>query len=376
MKLDRLAGFEVDRFLDQYWQRQPCLIHGWLEPNSQSLADMLALADHHDLPSRLVSGRQDSANWTLTHGPLELDDLPDSDRDWTVLVQEMDKVCPDVAEILEQFRFLPDWMIDDVMISQAADGGSVGAHVDAYDVFLVQAEGQRCWQLATRYDQRLDERFEMALLTNWKAEIEVLVSPGDVLYLPAGIAHHGIARGPCQTWSVGLRTPSGPEMLFYLAEFLVGNDSRAPRLQPARPDRTQPAAIDPNTLARARGLIADCLSLDDQALAEMMARMLTSWRLWHGAPGLDDRDQAMRHLAAGHQLALASNARLAVLNQGKNRRLFINGESIECPPELAEELATSRTLRPAWHEHPDAVDQLIELGAIASLPRPRIVASR
>ena len=376
MKLDTLEGFDAARFLDQYWQHKPCLIRGWLEPRPQTLAEMLSLAETHDLPSRLVSGNQESANWELIHGPLESDDLPEVGYDWTVLVQEMDKVSPDVSKILEQFRFLPDWMVDDVMISQAADGGSVGAHVDAYDVFLVQAEGQRRWQLATSYDNQLDDRFEMALLAHWKPQVEVLVNPGDVLYLPAGIAHHGVAVGTCQTWSVGLRTPSGPEMLFYLAESLVESGGQAERLKCKRPDLAQPALIDPGTLDQARTLLQGCLSLDDQGLGEILGQMLTSWRLWHGQPSLEDTEQALRHLAAGHALNLASNARLAMLDQGQGRRLFVNGEAIECPTGLAIELAASRKLSPAWHEQAEAIDHLIELGAIARLPRPRIVASR
>lgn len=376
MKLDRLTGFEAETFLDRYWQRKPCLIQGWLKPPPQALGEMLDLARNHDLPVRLVSGKQEEANWMLAHGPLEYGDMPRTESDWTLLVQEMDKAKPEVAEILAQFRFLPDWMIDDVMISQAVDGGSVGAHVDAYDVFLVQAEGQRLWQLAADFDQRLDDRFEMAILASWEAETEVLATAGDVLYLPAGIAHHGVAVGSCQTWSVGLRTPSGPEMLFFLAESLVESRNQTERLGIMRPDPTLPALIDAGALARARTLLADCLTLDDQALGQVMGQMLTSWRLWQGEPTLTDSDQAMRHLVAGHALSLASSARLAILGEGESQQLFINGEIVESRPELAVELAGSRKLSPAWREQAESVEQLIELDAIAELPRPRIVASR
>jgi 50S ribosomal protein L16 3-hydroxylase len=375
MKLAHLKGFDAERFLDQYWQRQPCLIEAWLKPRPQPLGELLRLAETHDLPTRLVSGRQERADWMLTHGPLDAGDLPDG-ADWTLLVQEMDKISPAVADILAHFRFLPDWMIDDVMISQAADGGSVGAHVDAYDVFLVQAEGQRQWELAARYDQQLDERFEMALLANWASEVSIRVNPGDVLYLPAGVAHHGVAVGPCQTWSVGLRTPSGPEMLFYLAESLVESGGQRERLKPARPGPLQPALVNPATVTEARKLLKDCLSLDDQALGGVMARMLTSWRLWHDELALDHSEPALRHLAAGHPLSLSSSTRLALLGQGESQQLFVNGESINCPSELAAELASSRRLSPAWHDQPGAIEQLVEVGAIATPPGPHVVASR
>lgn len=371
--LDRVEGFDAERFLADYWRQRPCLIRGWLKPQAQPLAPMLKLADELELPSRLVTGNQQAANWSLDHGPILAEDLPESERDWTVLVQEMDKASPEVAELLEAFRFLPDWMLDDIMISQAADGGSVGAHVDAYDVFLVQAAGQRRWQLAADYDPRLDERFELALLAEWRPQIELLAEPGDVLYLPAGIAHHGVAVGECQTWSVGLRTPSGPETLFFLAEALMAENRKTRRLNVAHPNPKQPSLIDAATVDDLRQLLNECLALDDRKLGEIAARMLSSWRLWHGSGNLEDIDQARRHLAAGLPLKLAPTTRLALTRSDTGLYLYVNGEAIDCPSELGQALAASRTLDSSWLEHDDALEQLVDLGAIAALMKPRIV---
>ncbi|MFU8832294.1 MAG: cupin domain-containing protein [Wenzhouxiangella sp.] len=361
--VDCLDGFEVERFLADYWQQRPCLIRGWLQPTPVTLESLVDLAADHDLPARLVTGTQDGADWTLMHGPIEQADLPASGRNWTLLVQEMDKVCPAATAILDPLRFLPDWMIDDVMISQAADGGSVGAHVDAYDVFLVQAAGKRRWQLATEFDPLLDERFEMALLANWQPETELIAAPGDALYLPAGIAHHGVADGPCQTWSIGLRTPTGPELLFFLAEAL--SERPSPRLPVSRIDRECPALLDAALVKDTRRLLENCLKLEDSDLASITARFLSSWRLWHEDNDDDtESNQGLEKLLAGHRVTLRASARLTLTSENNQVVLYVNGERIECPPALARSLATTRCVEPEWRHHPDAVEQLAELDAI------------
>jgi 50S ribosomal protein L16 3-hydroxylase len=362
--IDRLEPFDIDRFLDCYWQQRPCLIGNWLKPSARSLTELLALADEHELPSRLVTGCQDQANWIVSHGPLDQASIPVGHRDWTVLVQEVDKVSAEVAKILEAFRFLPDWMIDDVMISQAADGGSVGAHVDAYDVFLIQAAGRRRWQLAENFDPAPDPRFELALLENWQPEFELTAEPGDALYLPAGIAHHGVADGPCQTWSVGLRTPSGPELMFFLAEMLGEDGLQLPRLAVPAPDRENPALVHADLLGRTRRLLTDCLALDDQQLAELAGRFLTSWRLWPAPPEPVDASQLEQALVAGDSVTLASTARLALIPENGDTALYVNGEKIDCPGKLGRALAATRTIAAQWREHPASLDQLLELDAL------------
>jgi 50S ribosomal protein L16 3-hydroxylase len=367
MDVDCLASFDQAEFLGRFWQKRPCLIRNWLDPRPQSLTGLLDLAEQHDLPQRLVTGNQAQANWTLTHGPLMASELPNQNKDWTVLVQEVDKVNPEVAAILAEFRFLPDWMIDDVMISQAVDGGSVGAHVDAYDVFLVQAQGRRQWQLATGFDPSLDQRFELALLRHWLPETELLALSGDVLYLPAGIAHHGVAIGDCQTWSVGLRTPSGPELMFALAEMLAEQTPERPRLRVSGPDPAQPSRLGHRQIEQIRGLLEDCLRLDDEALADLAAGFLSRWRLWPEQNEPDELQSVMRALSNGLSLALAASARIALTGQGERLKLFVNGEQIDCPAELAARLARLRRIDASWLDQQKAIGQLLELDALASV---------
>lgn len=360
-----LEPFDSKRFLADYWQRRPCLIRGWLGPEPLGLDRLLDLAEDRGLPSRLVTGSQARADWTLTHGPLSAEELPGKERHWTVLVQEVDKACPEVAAVLDPFRaFLPDWMIDDVMISQAVDGGSVGAHVDAYDVFLVQVDGQRRWQLAAEFDPTPDRRFELALLENWKAQTELKVGPGDVLYLPAGIAHHGIAQGECQTWSVGLRTPSAPELLFSLADSLALDDGDRPRLGVEHPDPDSPARITPEVVTGAQRILEQALQIDDAGFRDLLGKFLTGWRLWQDDREMPQREEIENHLASG-PVDLDPATRLATSGAGDRFRLYVNGEVVACSEKLGRDLVETRRLHPAWKDHPEWLEQLLETGAVA-----------
>lgn len=366
MKLDRLEAFSSDRFLADYWQQRPCIISGWLEPGALPLAELLDLAVSHDLPTRLVSGHMQQQAWELVHGPLEVEDLPISAQYWTVLVQDVDKASTAVAGLLDQFRFLPDWAIDDIMISDAVDGGSVGPHVDAYDVFLVQAAGQRRWELATDFDTEYDQRFELRLLKSWVPQLAVTLEPGEALYLPAGVAHHGVALGPCQTWSVGLRTPSGPEMLFALAESLATDETAERRLPVEDIDFRNPSRLTDTQLAAIRQLLQEALSLDDIKLAEFSGEYLSRWRQWSGDTEPVEPERVLNCLKQGHSVPLAASARLALTDSARGTVLHVNGERVDCPATLALELAAQRKLSSAWVDYPAAVEQLCELDAVAA----------
>ena len=363
--VERLEPFDAGRFLREFWQQRPCLISGWLDPQGLSLAGLIDAADRHELPTRLITGNQERSNWTLSHGPIGTADLPDQGSDWTILVQEMDKIHSGVETVMQAFRrFLPDWMLDDIMISHAMPGGSVGAHVDAYDVFLVQVTGRRCWQLATDFDPALDERFEMALLSHWHPQAELVAEPGDILYLPAGVAHHGVAVDECQTWSVGLRTPSGPELMFYLAESLTCAQDPGPRLKVGIPDASIPARITPEMIHQTRTLLENTLKLDDGGIRHLLGQVLSSWRLWPRDETLIDLEAIRRQLDAGATIKLDVGARIAVCDTDGPDQLFVNGEAIACPSALAHRVARSRILERDWLDHDQGLEQLIECGAL------------
>jgi len=200
-----------------------------------------------------------SSRWILRNGPFAESDFATLPKThWTLLVQDVDKWDADVAALLQPFDFLPSWRVDDVMISYAEDGGSVGAHVDQYDVFLLQGLGRRRWQISV--DPEAPKTFrddtELRLLREFAATHEWVLEPGDMLYLPPGVPHHGVALGACMTYSIGMRAPSQAELLIDFAETLAERVPETSRL------------TDPDLLpSRGDG------EIDDAALARVMAAM-------------------------------------------------------------------------------------------------------
>ncbi len=216
-------GMPPARFLREFWQKKPLLIRGAFPAFADPLTpnDLAGLACEEQALSRLVLHDPRRDRWTLRTGPFRDADfaaLPV--RNWTLLVQDVDKWDADVGALLERFGFLPQWRIDDVMVSYAVDGGSVGAHVDQYDVFLLQGLGRRRWRVSIDAGAPKDfrEDAEIRLLRAFAPTHEWTLEPGDMLYLPPGVPHHGVAVGECLTYSIGMRAPSMRELLVDFAE--------------------------------------------------------------------------------------------------------------------------------------------------------------
>ncbi len=363
MELVVWQDFDAQRFLSQCWQRKPLLIRSWLQPETLDMEQMAAAATDEELGSRLVTGEFEKLDWKLEYGPFDPTELPRLDQPYqSLLIQDMDKKHSQVARLLEAFRFLPNWLIDDIMISQAGPGGSVGPHVDAYDVFLIQASGQRRWELADTFQPDLNEDFELAVLRNFKSEVSCVVDPGDVLYVPAGIAHHGIAQQKSQTWSVGLRAPSSAELVAELAAYLDENNSRLPRLNPEQYDPDRSERIDQKLLQQTRRIMTQALQMDDDELTIWLGRTLTAYRQWN--PEVDfDPGEEFSELEL--PLVFLPGTRLA---WSENGQLFVNGDDLPCPPEFARQLCSAGRLE-EWPPDPTAlalIEHLIEQGQLVS----------
>ncbi|EED34395.1 cupin 4 family protein [Luminiphilus syltensis NOR5-1B] len=202
-------SLDTERFLKHYWQKHPLVIRQAVPDFTPPIdADHLAgLALEPDVQSRIVSC--DRGHWEVQHGPFSEADF-DRDDQWSLLVQGVDRLLPEVAALQRAVDFLPSWRFDDVMISYASEGGSVGPHFDRYDVFLLQGEGEREWRIGQRCDHTTATHNydELLLLDDFEHRETHLLQTGDALYIPPGIAHWGIARGPCTTFSLGFRAPS------------------------------------------------------------------------------------------------------------------------------------------------------------------------
>lgn len=249
--LTQLGELSSEDFLRDYWQQKPLLIRQAF-PNFQSplSADELAgLACDTDT-ARLVLEKGGKTPWEMQHGPLRKKDfakLPATH--WTLLINDIEKLLPKFTEIIEPFRFIPDWRIDDLMISYAVDGGSVGPHVDAYDVFLLQAQGQRRWQISSQtcVEDNFIPDIDLRIMQSFTAEEEWVLEPGDMLYLPPDVPHYGVAVGECMTYSIGFRAPSRADLL----EDLLGHILEQPAMQERFRDPKRSLQADPSTLAEA-----------------------------------------------------------------------------------------------------------------------------
>ena len=201
-------------FLERYWQKEHLVVGGALPDIGDviSFSSLAALACRQEVESRVVTHDADAGTWKCEYGPFEESRFENlSGQSWTLLVQSVDLWIPLISRVLEKFEFLPRWRLDDVMISYATDGASVGLHFDYYDVFLLQASGERRWQLGQRCDARtpLADHPDLKLLRDFRSEEELFLGPGDMLYVPSELAHWGQASGgDCVTLSIGFRAPS------------------------------------------------------------------------------------------------------------------------------------------------------------------------
>lgn len=226
--LSHLGDMPIATFLTEYWQQKPLFIKNafkdWQAPLSGD--DLASLALDETVESRLIVETPSTnplfSQWQLEHGPLaeeRFETLPQSH--FTLLVQALDQMCPDIHELLHNFRFIPNWRLDDVMGSAAPKGGSVGPHFDYYDVFLLQATGTRHWQLGQTCSTNtpLQDNCPLKILTTFDTSAEYLAEPGDLLYIPANIAHWGISQSDdCTTYSIGFRAPSYSDILLDLSQ--------------------------------------------------------------------------------------------------------------------------------------------------------------
>jgi 50S ribosomal protein L16 3-hydroxylase len=226
----KLEGFDSAEFVSQYWQKKPCVIRNAF-PGFESLVspeELAGLACEEDVHCRLVIENTEAGPWQVSYGPFEDQDFLDlPETHYSLLVSECEKWLPELTDLLDQFRFIPDWRIDDLMISYAPENGSVGPHVDAYDVFLLQAMGSRRWQFCDSPCERpeLIAGLELAILKQFEPDQELILNPGDMLYLPPGFAHHGVALDRCMTYSIGFRAPTAASALesFALESERLGN---------------------------------------------------------------------------------------------------------------------------------------------------------
>jgi len=241
-----LGNLDPHGFLRRYWHKRPLLVRQAIPGFSGpfSARDLFELAARDDVESRIVI--RDGSKWTLEHGPFRRSHLRAMpSRNWTLLVQGVNRVSADGDALLRGFAFLPYARLDDLMVSYAAPGGGVGPHLDSYDVFLLQGFGRRRWQYGRQKSVALKPRLPLKILRQFDPERDDTLGPGDMLYLPPHVAHDGVAREACTTYSIGFRAPDGNELGAAFLDFLRDELDLAGRYEDAdlAPVRA-PAMID------------------------------------------------------------------------------------------------------------------------------------
>ena len=351
-----LGGMSPETFMRKYWQKKPLLIRQAI-PGVRSpieRAKLFALAGQDDVESRLIvrehatgSAVQKKARsktsaapgqWQLTHGPLSRRSLPPVEQPgWTLLVQGLDLHVPAAYDLLQQFRFVPDARLDDLMISYATDGGGVGPHYDSYDVFLLQVHGQRRWRIGPLKDARLQDDVPLKILTHFVPEEEHVLEPGDMLYLPPRWAHDGIAQGECMTCSIGFRVPEstdlGREVLIRWMEAMDTVD-KARLYQDPKQTATKNPGLIPEALQKFTADAVARLIKDEAGLQSALGEILTEPkpRVWF-QPG--------EPLSDGVGVKLDPRTRMMYDGQ----RVFANGESWRAGGKDARHLRELADLR-------------------------------
>ncbi|TCP20114.1 cupin domain-containing protein [Simplicispira metamorpha] len=337
-----LGGLTPAQFMRHHWQKKPLLVRqaipGFTAPLPR--ADLFALAGQEGVESRLVQQTDDV--WKLQHGPFARRALPPLQRpDWTLLVQGVDLHNDSVHALMQQFRFVPDARLDDVMISYASDGGGVGPHFDSYDVFLLQAHGQRRWRIGRQKNLSLRDDVPMKILSHFEPEEEYVLEPGDMLYLPPRWAHDGIAQGECMTYSVGFRVPErtdlAQELLVRLADEDDGATAALLYRDAKQPAVAQPAEIPATLQEFARDALQRALA-QPRALERALGEYLTEpkFNVWF-EPGPEG--------VLLEQAVLDRRTRMMY----DADHVFINGESYRAAGRdatLMRQLADQRTLGP------------------------------
>lgn len=330
--LQLLGGLTAREFLRDYWQKKPLLVRQAIPDFESPISpdELAGLALEEEVESRLVIEHGERP-WELQRGPFNEDtfqDLPE--RDWTLLVQAVDQFVPEVAELLEDFKFLPKWRIDDLMISFAAPGGGVGPHFDNYDVFLLQAHGHRRWQVGQMCDSDspLLPHADLKILAQFEPTDEWVLAPGDMLYLPPRLAHCGTAEDDCMTYSVGFRAPSAAEVLTHFTDFLgqfLPDEERYSDadIQPSE----DPNQIQRDALERLKALLNEHMS-DERLLMTWFGQFMTEPKYPELVAGIEiEEEDFLGALEDGAILIRNPSARMAWSEVGEDLVLFASGQS-------------------------------------------------
>lgn len=337
-----LGNITPAQFLADYWQSKPLLVRQAIKNFRPALdAQTLAgLALEEGVRARIVQETESVSRWVCNYGPFEeqyFSELPDSH--WTLLVQDVEKHLPQHASILDYFSFLPRWRIEDLMVSYAVDSGSVGPHTDRYDVFLLQAAGKRKWQLQLDNidESSLIENIDLQILKDFTADEEWILQPGDMLYLPPGVAHYGIALGESMTFSIGFRAPSQTDLLQAFSE-RFSMDENHPKFYTDRiNDDCRRSELQRQDVSRMQQLLMQTMENDDlvmRAIGQLLTNPANALSLVDSDPV--ERRDFIGMLSRTPLLKLHPASRCVYITDGDDIDLYFNGSEYHIDASAAQ----------------------------------------
>ncbi len=323
-------------FLKQYWQKKPLLIRQAFPDITSPISpeELAGLACEEGIESRLIQEQGAESPWELRYGPFEEEDftsLPQTH--WSLLVQALDHHLPELSQLLDEFNFIPNWRVDDVMVSFAPEGGSVGPHLDNYDVFLLQVQGRRHWHINEGNYSENDfiEGLDLKILSEFESQEDWILEPGDMLYLPPGVAHHGIALDNCLTYSIGFRAPSQKELL---SAYTVSFNEHAKDTFYSDPDlKLQDASgeIKSDDIHSLQNMLLSAIS-NKTEFANWFGHFITN-NLDELEPEYDllDEPTFINTLKQASHLNRYGNIRFSYINNNDSVTLFYSGQSVLLP---------------------------------------------
>ena len=364
-----LQGFDAEDFVSNYWQKKPCVLRQALVDFESPVSpeELAGLACEEDVHCRLVIEKDGASPWQLRYGPFEDKDFLDlPETHYSLLVSECEKWLPELGDLLDQFRFIPDWRIDDLMLSYAPQHGSVGPHVDEYDVFLLQALGSRRWQYTESRleDPQLIPNLDLAILRHFEPDQDIVLNPGDILYLPPDCTHHGIALKRCMTYSIGFRAPDAVTTFESFALEIERLGANVPRYRDPELELDRHSAeITDTEIARFRALTVELFEQSPELWRDAVGKMLSD-----SPVGQDDENDQPIYVSDLQACGWTRHpeTRLIYHRAGQNIRVYYNGRMHELPysPEILEHLQQLCAQR-EWSAQ--FINQCIDIEALEKL---------
>ncbi|KXZ64744.1 putative ribosomal oxygenase [Acinetobacter venetianus] len=340
-----LGGITAEQFLNEYWQKKPLLVRnampeiiGLLEPE-----DVQELALEEDVTARLIRQKNKNPNeWHVKSSPLTKGDFQKLPNLWTLLVQAVDHYSFDISELWKKFPFIPQWRRDDIMVSYAPKGGSVGKHFDFYDVFLVQGHGHRRWQLGQMCDESTQfiPDQPLKLLPEMDVQFDEVLAPGDLLYVPPGLSHYGVAEDDCLTFSFGFRMPNLSEMIDQVSDKFAENTLlKNPLADIARQQTAHLGEINEVEFSYLKTQLLDYLTKAPEFDAAIMAYMSeSSYPNNIPEPEEVEASDLSEIIGTGYELILEPASRLLYRMQNGSLDFWANGENVCISETFAAQL--------------------------------------